>query len=311
MSFRQSVLLSPQNITQAETFNKWNLYKYGQQLQASISYHTLLLEPVIFIATEKHPELILGHGLVNSIRDQQKQIQCTLLPSTTTSVEILQLIYSYFEKHITESPIIEAQFLSLCLSHFDEPFIIKSLSSIFAGNLNRKSIQRSHKLLSFEPSVQKLIHEKTLSEKICDKLAELSSAELDAVVNTIVYLNIGGNKQKKLLDICNELSKRQSISIVDLFNQEQLSRVLSTEEMNKPQVTQQLFQILHEMAFPKSNQAIEEFNQKKTQLNLPESCDIQPAKAFERDEVTLTVTFKSLQDFEYKWKEIKRVFKPS
>jgi hypothetical protein len=77
--------------------------------------------------------------------------------------------------------------------------------------------------------------------------------------------------------------------------------------MNIPQKTQHLGILLANRHTPSSTQAEEEFNELVKKLHLPTHCSISHSKSFERDQVTLAITFKNMSECKEKWAILKRI----
>lgn len=301
----QNIQLPPESLYTSPLFNKWNISVVNTVPEKAVKT-ALLLNNVICVEVENNQyELITGHSLVENLHTDSELIACKIIPADTEKRALLSILYRYHEQEITTSAIVKANFIKLCLEQLEEQEAIQLFSALSGTNLNRRSIQLQKKLLEFEPQLQLHIHQKVISEKICDQLSNISLEERQLITNLIAQLNLGGNKQKRLLDLCEEITKRDKISLTTLFDQPETAALFHGEEINTPQISQQLLQLLYEKVFPKSTKAIQEFNKNKAQYSLPGNCDLQPAKAFERDEVTMTVTFKSLKEFEEKWEKIK------
>lgn len=270
-----------------------------------------LQQVVVKESNNKTFQVVIGQNLIafDSLSSADvKKYHCLVLPPTFAVTGILHIICAYYKQQLIESPIALAYFLKTCLRYIaDDQTVIQEFFPILQLKKNKKVVSDSLKLLELDISTQQKIHNGQLSNKLITNLINLTDNDRKSVVEVIIHLNLGNSKQKRFLELCTELANRNSIPIHQLLNEDEFESLLNQQEANIPQITHQLLQMLQEKCFPKSSEAIKEFMVRKQNLKLPKNCDLQHTQAFEKDEVTLTITYESLDDFENKWKELQKI----
>ncbi len=288
------------------SFNRWFFFPSF----LNNSPQDLLFGNIIIVKKNDAYEVVIGHSSVLFAESNEKitSLGCKIIPSDSTSEDILKLILCYHHKEIDSSPILKANFLRLCLKHYSRTECIQIFSKTFPGKLSHSSFVLYEKLLLLDDEYQQLIHTGIVSEKILQSLLKLEKNEFCKVVALIKELQLGGNKQKQLMELFRDLCPQYDTTIPEILDQSTLLEQLSAENKNIPQITNNFFTFLREKASPLSNQARKEFNSKKLAMKLPQHCELHPSKSFEKDEVTFIATFTSLETFEKKWAVLKDIF---
>lgn len=283
----------------------------GKKEHLTSKYEKYSQQVVVQQSAEKTYQVVIGHNLIESVVYSPvdlKSYHCLILQPTFPVTDTLHIICDYYKQQLIESPIALAYFLEKCFLYIsDNKTVIQEYFPILQLKQNKKIISDSLKMLELDISTQLKIHEGQLSNKLIANLIKLTETDRKKVIEVITQLKLGNSKQKRFLELCTELANRKEIPIQQLLDEDEFESLLNQQEVNIPQVTHQVLQLLQEKCFPKSSGAIKEFMVRKQNLKLPKNCDLQHTQAFEKDEVTLTITYESLDDFENKWKELQKI----
>ncbi|MDR3629248.1 MAG: hypothetical protein P4L42_02800 [Desulfocapsaceae bacterium] len=152
------------------------------------------------------------------------------------------------------------------------------------------------RLLEFDDELQRKIYTGLLNEKALFDLVQLDQEDRSSMVSVFESLQMGGNKQKRLLSLCRDITQREDISVGTLLAHPEIKTVIDHRGMNIPQKVNRLFSQLQKRAYPQSTTAQDFFLAQVQGLDLPASCTITPAPFFERDEVSLTVRFSNFEE---------------
>lgn len=273
--------------------------------------HEIYLQQVVVQETaDKTYQVVIGHKLIESeilFPNSIETFHCLVLPPTFPVTDTLHFICAYYKQQLIESPVALAYFLKTCLRYIDDSqVVIQEFFSTLQLKQNKKIISDCLKLLELETSTQQNIHDGLLSIKLIASLIKLTRTDRQKIIEVITFLNLGNSKQKRFLELCTDLANRKDIPIQQLLSEDDFESLLNQKEANIPQITHQILQLLQEKCYPKSSKAIKEFMVRKQNLNLPKNCDIQHTQSFEKDEVTLTITYQSFDDFENKWQDMQK-----
>lgn len=270
-----------------------------------------LQQVVVQESIDKTFQVVIGQNIIASqtlFPTKVNSYHCLVLPPTFPVTDTLHIICAYYKQQLIESPIALAYFLAKCLRYIeDKQVVIQEFFPVLQLKQNNKIISDCFKLLDLDIPTQQKFHDGQLSNKLTTNLLKLVAVDRLKIVEVVTQLNLGNSKQKRFLELSTELANRKNISIQQLLNEDEFKNLLNQHDGNIPQITHQVLQLLQEKCFPKSSAAIKEFMVRKQNLKLPKNCDLQHTQAFEKDEVTLTITYQSLDDFENKWKELQQI----
>jgi len=298
--------------------DKWNLTPSQESEPSSLNpYMTtpttgILHPPIVKKIDNKETsyELLCGQKRFKSFQNcfpDENNITVLVLPPDILHDEILQYLlddklvsgqFSFMEK---------AFFLQHCCKHLS----IKEVAKKFLPPLNEKPqpyiIEKLLLLTTLELPLQQSIHLGQLSPKLGIELLTLSANDRTTLHNLFQQLEFGGGKQKRLFTLCKDLAFRQNKNITSLLTEEEYVAILDHCEMNKPQKGASLLNLLHKQLFPESNKAEDDFRKRVIQMELPKNCSVEHSPAFERNELSLTVQFKNMEELKKKVHRIKEM----
>lgn len=160
-------------------------------------------------------------------------------------------------------------------------------------------------LLELHPTAQLGLHKGVLSLRAGKKLLLFPSEDQRVLVELINELQLGGSKQQKLIDLILELTKRLQISADELLKSWQERE--KDKQHNGPQKTASLLSWLQHKCSPRSVAAEEIFKKFRRKLELPPRVRISHTLSFEDERVILEVEFRSKQNLEKQWPQIRSV----
>ena len=284
----------------------WNLHPFLDDVVPDALLKSILkvgiLHPPVVIQSGASYDVICGRKRIQCARiSGQSHFLCFTLPQDSSQKSILELL---FEDQRAESPLSlpeMACFLKLCLNHLDR----EEALAMLPGEIPPRMKDRLLSLLDFDHALQRQIHYGYVTDKIIFDLLKLDRADRRRMVDLIELLQLGGNKQKRLLTLCRDIILRENISISSLFNEPDITEVIEHSGMNIPQMTSRLLSLLQRRCYPRSTAAKENFQSQVLALGLSETCEICPSPFFEKDEVTLSLRFSDFETCKNLWPSIK------
>ena len=298
--------------------NEWNLTPF---LTSPPTFKSSPTTPAIGIlhppivkesnGNESNYELLCGQVRFKSFRNyfpEETHITVLVLPKDISDDEILQFVLN--DKLVSGkfSIMEKAIFLQYCCKHLS----LEEVSKSFLPPLDEKPqpyvIKKLILLTTLEPALQQSIHAGQLSHKLGHELLTLSAIDRTTLHDLFKQLELGGGKQKRLLTLCKELAFRQDKDITSLLTGDEYKAILTHSEMNVPQKGASLLNLLHKQLFPESNNAEDNFRKRVSRMELPANCIVEHSPAFERDEISLTVQFKDMEQLEKRTHIIKEIF---
>ncbi len=162
-------------------------------------------------------------------------------------------------------------------------------------------------LLDLEVSVQQGMHKGIISQRSGKKLARFSPDDQKKLAEIIYEYQLGGSKQQKLLERFFQLTKRKKITterLLDLWKE-----TVKEKQLNGPQRSTSLLRWLDQQYHPRLARAEGEFRTFSSQLQLPAGLRLEHSPAFEEEQITLSIDFKSKEELAHVWPQIKILIK--
>ena len=300
-------------IEQIDPAENWSLSPFAdeahlEELRLSINDVGLLHPPILQQTGNTSYRIINGQKRIRITRNSMvKQFFCHVLPKELPLQQVLKI-------HLTEqqlsnplSTVEQACFLRLCLQHLDAKVVVNGFLALLDRPAIRTSLNRLLGFLQLDHNSQRLLHQGKISEKTASILLELDQTDQTFLSHLFVELSLGQGKQNRLLMLSRDLHRRCNTSIESIFSSQEIQTILHHPGMNPPQKTNHIIELLHKRHSPGATKAQETFNIRKKQLALPKNCQLEHSQAFEKDEVTLSITFPDLDDCKSRWPAIRHV----
>ena len=265
-----------------------------------------ILHPPILQETGKNSYKIINGRKRLQIAQERRwnPLHCHILNENLPIRQVLTIHLTEQQLSHSLSIIEQAYFLQLCLQHINKQDVLNIFLPLLGYSPQEMIINRLLGFLHLENSLQSLLHEQFISEKSASILLELPRNDRIFMGNLLVDLKPGHGKQRRLLTLSRDLSRRHNTSIETILSTAQVKKILQHPEMNTPQKTNRLLDLLQKQHSPKYYEAKEYFQRRIKQLNLPRNCTLDHSPAFEKDEVTLSIKFADIGKCERIWKTI-------
>jgi len=305
------------NTKTIEDTKEWSLHPFlapepPPALLASIKRIGLLQPPILLQLSLDRYTLLCGHFRLLSQQisnPSDTQITCLVLEK---DIPINHILYTILEDQLTTgnlSSIEKAYFLKYCLIYMEFNEISECFLPIMGEKAQIHTIKKLSSLLTLEPELQISIHDGKISGKTAQEFLSLPSSDRLMLHDIFLELELGGGKQNRLLTMSKDLAYRVGKTIKELLSGSKYQEILLHLEMNKPQKIANLLTILQKDLFPQSSSAEEGFLKRVHKMDLPSACSITHSQSFERDDVSVTLTFPSLSIVENHIQAIKKIVK--
>lgn len=225
------------------------------------------------------------------------QIDCMVIDSKTPQNLLLHLIVTDQNSAGLLSLAEKARFVNIAARYFTTEEIVHNFFDTLKLKNWRTTIPLMHKILQQDEIVIKDIHAGRLQDKMVSEILSLPE-ETDrlALVQFFRRLGMGDGKQKRFFKLFRDIAFREGTSISEYMQRKEITDIIGHEEMNIPQKIQHLGVLLQHAIAPSSSQAEQAFIEQVKKLRLPANHSISHSPAFEKDEVTLSITFKDFQE---------------
>lgn len=164
---------------------------------------------------------------------------------------------------------------------------------------------RLEKILTLNPEIQNSLQTGDLELKTAFKFIDMNQADGEALFMIIKQLRLSSSNQRKLVDHCLELHRRQNLQITEILSEQECLEIINHQEANPPQKTAMLMNWLTDQCYPRLSEAEKEFRSFVGQLKLPKGVSIEHPPSFEKDTLKMMINFKDRLQLAEKWPVIK------
>lgn len=292
---------------------RWNLHPWALDdgpstgpLQKSLSMVGILHPPLIMPSAsegdDKHEyTVVCGYRRLeyarNSLSNQDNLIGCLIVPSNTGPLQFLHTVLEDQLLSITPLSLAEkARFLEIASQYFDD----KESVNHFGEKLGLKkslSLLKDLRTLMKQPvEMIEAVHNGLIQQQILHELLSITE-ELDRLnlLRFFQLLQLGTGKQRRFFQLIRDLAYKNRLTISEFLDRGDIQRILSHQTLNIPQIIQHLGDHLQQLQQPLSHKAIRNFEEKVKALQLDKSLTITHVPYFEKDEVTLSISFDNLE----------------
>lgn len=295
----QSIPIDSIVLTDAWNLHPWECRILPEALEKSFAKVGILHPPIVLSSLKDSTfSIVHGYRRIHWATNTAKleNITCITIPNDINLAIILDIILADHLTGPTISLAEKARFLKIASRFLDED----TISRKFLLPLQLKKHTQPTlfcEILDQNEIIIKEIHEGRLQEKVITELLKIQDEEERlAVVQLFRYLRLGDGKQKRLFTLIRDIAFRENLSITDFLNKSEIQYILTHEEMNPPQKAQHLATLLQSQLTPEYNLYLDQFEKEKRSLQLPSNYSIDHVPGFEKDEVTLSITFKSFTE---------------
>jgi ParB family chromosome partitioning protein len=157
--------------------------------------------------------------------------------------------------------------------------------------------------------IQDAIMAGTISLSMAMDLKKLRPDCAVAFVKLFNEFKLSLNKQREIMSLVKEISRRDGISEQKLLEEEQLQHIVHNPDLDRNQKARQLRTHLRQRRFPRIVKAETEFEQQRKQLSLGNAINIIPPKDFEGLSYTITMSFSSIDNLQALYAKLGRIIK--
>jgi ParB family chromosome partitioning protein len=305
----QPIALAAINFTTEWSLHPWVSTAIPEELRQSFCRIGILHKPILLTKAGGRFDIICGFRRLQFLlsNTRVKQIDCLVLAQTTEPAAILDILLTDQSISHPLSLVEKAQFIEICSRFFRHQDIVPSYLQRLQLSKRSATINELLDILKQDPLMIAEIHADRLQEKMVSELLRLpEESDRIAMIQLFKELAMGDGKQKRFFTLIRDLSFRLGSSIAAYLNTRAIQEILKHRQLNIPQKVLHLGNLLQHQLNPFSLQAEEEFAKRVGSLHLPACCTISHSPSFEKDEITLSITFKNFSDCQVRMPELKK-----
>lgn len=234
---------------------------------------------------------------------QTASCECLIIPAGYDELETLAIALDESAIGMALSPMQKAIFCQKALALASEQEIAARFLPVMGLTPHIFQLRQLLALLVLEQPIAAAVHSGGIDLKAALELCSLNFRDRLVLFDLIANLSLSVGNQRKLIALCRDLAKREDTSIMSILSDSQLNEISSLHGENIPQKTSALMTWLHSKHAPAVTAAEKEFAQLPRKLNLPEWAVLTHSPAFEKDRLTLSLTFQNYHELEKFWKD--------
>ncbi|MDB9823046.1 ParB/RepB/Spo0J family partition protein [Deltaproteobacteria bacterium] len=157
---------------------------------------------------------------------------------------------------------------------------------------NRKDIDMLKEIDEFNKTTKDSIASGAISMKTIGLVLELDKSSRAVILKWILNLRLNFNQQLKYIDYINDISIKENKSASDIIKEEQFLSIWEDRELNTPQKSKKILELLSYRRFPLLTRSEKNFAKNIAKLNLPNIVSIWHSPFFEAQDYRLEIVFK-------------------
>lgn len=285
---------------------EWNLHPWDfrvvpTELQEDLALNGVIHPPLVIADSKKTFTIVSGARRMEFIRRSigPSQVDCMVLDKDAPDSFILNLILADQSYASKLSLAEKARFVEIA----SRLLKIGNIVTTFQGKLQlkngRSTIPNLLEILKQDDIIIREIHAGRIQDQMVSEILSLpEEADRRALVQLFRNLGMGNGKQKRFFNLIRDIAFREESSITAFLQKKDIAEILDHKEMNIPQKIHHLGNLLQNQINPASTLAESAFVKQVKSLHLPANQSISHSPSFEKDEITLSITFKNFADCE-------------
>lgn len=200
------------------------------------------------------------------------------------------------------NPIENARILYKLMAEFEMPkfTILETYLPLLQLGKNPKVLETYLKFNDLEDYIQQAVVDDFIGIEMAIKMLDFSQEDRLTFFMLAKRLQLGKNRQRELLNLLLDLSKRDDLSFSQIIDTESIQEILSNDSIATPIKAERVRHILHTRRYPRFSEVEREFNDIVKRMRLPRSMSLTPFAYFEQSRYTLKFEFADQKDFEHK-----------
>lgn len=266
-------------------------------LLASIDLVGIIHPPVL---RERRPlQIVCGRGRLQAALDLGfQEITCKVLPPWMDDLTCLMIS---FEENITSrgfNLVEKALVVEKFQNYLPDEEIIKQILPRLGLGASYKNFAFLQKISFLEEECKELLLQGKVSPKVAVRLLDLAEEDRRAIIELFQKVSPSASRQRQLLEILEDLSRRDEIPIKEILQETEIRNLLEAEKLTPSQKENAVYRLLLGKLMPRLK-ALEEELQALQKLVSPAG-KLKPHPSFEKKGFVLELEFKDLEELKQK-----------
>ena len=258
-----------------------------------------VIHPVTLVSVGNGFRIVCGHRRIKtSSQLQTKEIPARILDIAPSDETMLMLNLSENQLHHHYSDIEKGRILfKLSEARVPEIRIIEKYMPMLGLEKSKKLLDDHLKSNQLVLGLKNLLHELNVPIRIFSVLFNWNTESAIAAERFFSVLRPGVNKWRNLLEWIDEISTRDQIAPLDLFELPELQSILNRNDLAPNVRYDRIRQILHSKRYPILSDLRVRLARSLDALKLDDKTKVHVQDSFESDEIRIEMKFRTREEF--------------
>lgn len=255
-----------------------------------------LLQPPILIKKNKTYHIISGFRRIDALRSLDYSNVDAWILDDTEDIDAIRIAISENSYQRALNIIEKAQsvrLLSTCIHHRNE--LLKMTNSVNIP-CDAEFLSKLLKIAHLNKPIQEGILHGYVSMSVGLYIGDYDDTVSNLYMNIFKKLTLGLNRQRELISLVNEISKRDDVDPVRLLKDSIFREVMGNYDLDGKQKIQILFRQLNKIRYPEISKAEANFIRCIKDLRLGKGIQLMHPRQFEDINYVFQLTFKDLNE---------------
>ena len=260
--------------------------------------------PISICSTNKPYKIISGHKRVQAtIKAGLTSIPAFFVPTMDDAL-VTNLKENFALRHYSD--IEKGCILNKLISEgFEEDTIIDLYMPLLELERSKKIFQDLISVEKISSELQKLLHRSNVPVKVFQVFFAWDNENQEAAEKFFAATRPGVNKWRDLLELIEEISRRDEISPKDIFFASATIETLKDKSLTPPQKYDQVHQALRQKRYPVLSDLKKQVLRALDEMKLDEKTRLKYDEAFESDEMKLELKFRDERELS---QQVEKIF---
>jgi ParB family chromosome partitioning protein len=283
-----------------ETFSV-NFMPDLQRLQSSIE-EVGLIQPVLLREKANGYQIVCGFRRI-SVFQELKRSEIESKVFKQGEMEDFQLFSLSLHENLTArgfNTVEKAIALDKLVSCFrvDPTLAVRTYLPLFSLESHEKILNTYLSLARMEDELKRYVLKEEVSRSNIRKLSALTPEDREALLSFLPSLKLGENRLREVLNLLDEISRREGLTVKEILRKEDLQKILSQTDLTPSQRTERVKKVLMNLRYPRMHRREEEFEKKRRALNLPPALSLNHPLFFEGKGLKMEFQFETMEEYQ-------------
>jgi ParB family chromosome partitioning protein len=283
-----------------ETFSV-NFMPDLQRLRSSIE-EVGLIQPILLREKGEGYQIVCGFRRI-SVFQELKKAEIDSKVFEEGEMEDLQFFYLSLNENLTArgfNTVEKAIALDKLVRCFrvDPTMVVRTYLPLFSLESHEKILNTYLSLAQMEDELKRYVLKEEVSRSNIRKLSALTPEDRKALFSFLPSLKLGENRLREVLNLLDEISRREGLTVKEIVQKEDLRKVLLQSNLTPSQRTERVKKVLMSLRYPRMHRREEEFEKKRRALNLPPGLSLSHAPFFEGMGLKMEFQFETMEEYQ-------------